>query len=124
MATIDASTSQTHYQSKLLTHPNTGLPLRFAFHRSITPGMQPFLGEQIAANGGVVILFSSEDESVEDVNVLLVSRTRLGVPIQFLRTRYEGEGVFVEGMNWVKKCIRDGKCELGNRSRRVNSVYS
>ena len=85
--------------------------------------MQPFLSERIAANGGVVVPPSGEDDSAEDVNVLLVSETRLGIPVQFLRTRYEGGGVFVEGVNWVNKCIRAGRCELGKRGRRVDSVY-
>lgn len=66
----------------------------------------------------------SQGEVVEDVNVLLVSEARLGTSIQSMRTRYEGEGVFVEGVNWVKKCIREGRCELGNRGRRVNLVYT
>lgn len=86
--------------------------------------MQSSLIECVTSNGGVVIPPESQGEVVEDVNVLLVSEARLGTSIQSMRTRYEGEGVFVEGVNWVKKCIREGRCELGNRGRRVNLVYT
>jgi len=94
MATPDLNLPM-HSQSSLLTHPNTGLPLRFAFHTSITPGMQSSLGKPIALNG-VYDSALQRNESAEDVNVLLVSEKRLGVPIQSLRMRYEGEGVLLE----------------------------
>lgn len=94
-----------------------GVAVRFFLHDSLTAGMKAQATEKIEAYGGQTTLREKH------ANVILVSESRLSMPLKRMQLRYDAHSnpamrnIHVEPLGFLTRCANMGRFKLGGEKR-------